>query len=383
MLSFVAKILGAVPKRGSCIAHARTFLSAREREKLDQTIPDARQHIAFVAQMRGLTEDELIQKCSARIHLAYRAPVQPMTINFLPRDWNFGLLRKAGGIFVMIDGLPQSVVCVDPVLFHDVLPKFGNLPMYISTWSAIARALDESEKNFEVIQEDLVQENPDERVLAALCSLIAEVEAYAATSVRVMFSDARIAYQFDTPGGRTGFGTINAELTSGMLASFNRAIDSGRFLSARRLNFFVSGAEREFTLRWEVAPNHKKILLVDDDALFLDVFGRYLAGQKIDYVCASSADEAVEFLKCDPATYAALIFDLHMPKVSGFELVSRARTALGTIAPIFILSADEDLSIRSRLLKAGVFRVLSKNREPRLLLSEITDAIACHREGVM
>jgi CheY-like chemotaxis protein len=68
---------------------------------------------------------------------------------------------------------------------------------------------------------------------------------------------------------------------------------------------------------------NEKILLVDDEADFLDVLGEFLTDEGYRITTAQNAEEALERLKREP--YHLLLSDINMPGMKGFELIREAR----------------------------------------------------------
>ncbi len=66
-----------------------------------------------------------------------------------------------------------------------------------------------------------------------------------------------------------------------------------------------------------------RILIVDDDALFLRCTQRRLESRGIDAVTASTAAGALEMMAS--STFDAVICDLHMPDMTPDELYDRVR----------------------------------------------------------
>ncbi len=67
-----------------------------------------------------------------------------------------------------------------------------------------------------------------------------------------------------------------------------------------------------------------KILFLDDDQFILQMYGVKFAQTEHELKFASSADEAMKILK-DGFKPDALVFDVIMPEVQGFDFVSEAK----------------------------------------------------------
>ena len=114
----------------------------------------------------------------------------------------------------------------------------------------------------------------------------------------------------------------------------------------------------------------KKILLVDDAAMFLEIQKDFLKLSSISVLCAKDGLEALEkdrILRPD-----LLVMDLHMPRMTGAECCTamKADPALSSIPVIMATSAgkDEDHEI---CRKAGCDGLLTKPFERGLFLDAI------------
>ncbi|MHC1698397.1 MAG: response regulator [Geobacteraceae bacterium] len=103
----------------------------------------------------------------------------------------------------------------------------------------------------------------------------------------------------------------------------------------------------------------KKVLLVDDAAMFLEIQKDFLKMSSISVLCAMDGLEALE--KTRTLRPDLLIMDLHMPRMTGAECCSaiKADPSLSSIPVIMATSAgkDEDHEI---CRKAGCDGVLTK-----------------------
>ena len=93
-----------------------------------------------------------------------------------------------------------------------------------------------------------------------------------------------------------------------------------------------------------------RLLLVEDDALLgdgLDV-GLAQAGFEVDWV----RDGVAAVHAADAGGYAAVILDLGLPRMGGFEVLQRIRSR-GLRLPVLILTARDAIDDRVRGLDAG------------------------------
>jgi len=100
-----------------------------------------------------------------------------------------------------------------------------------------------------------------------------------------------------------------------------------------------------------------RILLVEDDALLGDgaKAGLAQAGFAVDWV----KDGVAAQLALETADYAAVVLDLGLPRLSGLELLRRARAA-GAKVPVLILTARDAVEDRIKGLDSGADDYLVK-----------------------
>jgi DNA-binding NarL/FixJ family response regulator len=109
----------------------------------------------------------------------------------------------------------------------------------------------------------------------------------------------------------------------------------------------------------------KRILLVEDDALFREAFAEALRGalarERLDValVGAATLAEARERLK-EGGLDAALI-DVRMPEGDGLELVGEIQDGgVGSPIPTLVFTAYMDTKVAARAMEAGARGVISK-----------------------
>jgi FixJ family two-component response regulator len=92
--------------------------------------------------------------------------------------------------------------------------------------------------------------------------------------------------------------------------------------------------------------------------------------------CAESFESGASFLDSNGAGRTdCLIVDMHMPGMTGLELIGRLAAA-GTSVPTILVTARRDESVRARAALAGVTCYLTKPFEEDRLLGCIHAALA-------
>ncbi len=117
----------------------------------------------------------------------------------------------------------------------------------------------------------------------------------------------------------------------------------------------------------------RNIVIVDDDRSMRDALAVVftLAGCRV-----SLFPSAESFLAAVPVTApAALLIDLHLPGLSGLDLLKRIDAARYG-APIVMISADADVARAVEAVKCGAFDYMVKPLDGRDLIARVGNAIA-------
>ncbi len=108
------------------------------------------------------------------------------------------------------------------------------------------------------------------------------------------------------------------------------------------------------------------VLIVEDTeycATLLEVALLSLPG--IELRVATTAQEALNLLDNETTNIAAMVTDLHMPRIDGFDLIARVRSLPRYLhLPILVISGDSDLNTPERLRSLGADAYLPKPYSP-------------------
>jgi CheY-like chemotaxis protein len=118
-----------------------------------------------------------------------------------------------------------------------------------------------------------------------------------------------------------------------------------------------------------------RILVADDDNAIRRMLSTLLTREGFSVDSAADGDEAIE--KLAVARYDAIILDLMMPKVSGFDVLDHLERAEPRAAENFVIvltaASHKDLS---RLDGKDVFRVMRKPFDVPDLIGSVRECIA-------
>ena len=120
-------------------------------------------------------------------------------------------------------------------------------------------------------------------------------------------------------------------------------------------------------------PRRRAVLIVEDAetcASTLEIIFSSIGGLKI--LMADSAERAWELLESRREDIQALVTDLHMPGMDGFELIDRVRAnEMHAGLPIVVITGSTDPHVSDRLRQRGVNAVFAKPYSPALVREKL------------
>jgi two-component system response regulator AtoC len=125
----------------------------------------------------------------------------------------------------------------------------------------------------------------------------------------------------------------------------------------------------------------KLILVVDDEQEVRSYLCTLLELEGYEVRQAQSGPEALELLESNPPD--AMILDLNLPTMSGFEVLERFR-ALGGITPTVVVSALNDVDTVVRAMKLGATDYITKpfeSEELRMILARVVPRSMRHLDN--
>ncbi|NBW39745.1 response regulator [bacterium] len=113
---------------------------------------------------------------------------------------------------------------------------------------------------------------------------------------------------------------------------------------------------------------HKKILIIDDDMIALDIVDLLFEEHGFEVIRSSDGCRAISAI--DDTAPDIVLVDLMMPKMSGQECIQALR-AKGLNVPIVAFTAIDDPEVHADVETLGGSLVLTKPCKPSLLLKEV------------
>ena len=117
----------------------------------------------------------------------------------------------------------------------------------------------------------------------------------------------------------------------------------------------------------------RKVLLAEDNAFNEEVATELLAMVHMDVDCAHNGKEAVElFEKAKPGTYMAILMDIHMPVMNGYEATANIRAGESDYwktIPVIAMTANVFQEDESRAAECGMSDYVTKPIDMNVIYS--------------
>ncbi len=132
-----------------------------------------------------------------------------------------------------------------------------------------------------------------------------------------------------------------------------------------------------------IAGRPRRVLIVDDDALALRMLSDAFQERGFDVVTASSGTAGLQTLADELLTIDLLVTDVHMPGLSGEELVETIRRLGGEAdLPIVVVGASIGDDAGARLRAAGANQIVPKSAGPESIIERAMEVLRAHAHGV-
>jgi PAS domain S-box-containing protein len=122
---------------------------------------------------------------------------------------------------------------------------------------------------------------------------------------------------------------------------------------------------------------NKKILIVEDNIINQKVTSKLLMKQGIQVQVVNNGKEAIEDLKQN--SYDAILMDLQMPEMNGFETTEYIRQVLNSDVPIIAMTASALRNEREKSIQVGMNVYMTKPFSPQSLFNNLLALI--NKEG--
>jgi two-component system, response regulator PdtaR len=120
--------------------------------------------------------------------------------------------------------------------------------------------------------------------------------------------------------------------------------------------------------------NRFSILIADDDRGNREALGEVLDNEGFRTVLAEDGGRAVELVQVD--LVHLVLFDMHMPRLTGLEAFAVIRETLDRVLPAVLMTADATNDLIRRAFQAQVFSVIPKPVNTNIVLNTLYRALA-------
>jgi DNA-binding response OmpR family regulator len=122
-------------------------------------------------------------------------------------------------------------------------------------------------------------------------------------------------------------------------------------------------------------PRHRLLIVDDEESMRLLLARLSTKGLKAEVQLAGTCEQALRLAR--NYAYDAILLDLMMPGIGGFEVLKEIRASSANMAtPILIVSALEDMETNDRCIAAGASGFLVKPVEQKALVMAVKSLLA-------
>lgn len=118
------------------------------------------------------------------------------------------------------------------------------------------------------------------------------------------------------------------------------------------------------------------IAVVDDDASVRKALGRLLRAAGFESRSFASGTEFLEACRHEPSD--CVVLDMHMPEMSGLEVLKRMNSS-GLFLPVVLITADDESGRCQRVLDEGAVSWLRKPVDGPQLIQRVEQAVMLAR----
>ena len=116
------------------------------------------------------------------------------------------------------------------------------------------------------------------------------------------------------------------------------------------------------------------VLIADDDRGNREALGEVLEQRGFRTLLAEDGGQAVELVQVD--LVHLVLFDMHMPRLTGLEAFAVIRQTLDRVLPAVLMTADATNDLIRRAFQAQVFSVIPKPVNMNIVLNTLSRALA-------
>ena len=122
----------------------------------------------------------------------------------------------------------------------------------------------------------------------------------------------------------------------------------------------------------EMRDKHSKILVVDDEEKYREVYKTLLTENGYKVITAASSQKAISIIKKERVNLVLL--DLILPEVNGIEVLKKTKSKFGNSVEVIMVTGYGSIDSAVKAMKHGAFSYFVKSHDPDTLLLEIEKA---------
>jgi DNA-binding response OmpR family regulator len=123
------------------------------------------------------------------------------------------------------------------------------------------------------------------------------------------------------------------------------------------------------------APRHRLLIVDDEESTRLLIARQLTTGMDVEAQLAGTCEQALRL--ANDYAYDAILLDLQMPGIGGFEVLKEIRASSVNMAtPIMVVSVLDDMQTNDRCVAAGADGFLVKPVERRALVYAVKALLA-------
>lgn len=113
------------------------------------------------------------------------------------------------------------------------------------------------------------------------------------------------------------------------------------------------------------------LLVVEDDMDGAEVIEWMLKTKRAKTTVVPTGEEALDQLANDPTAFNAVLIDLALPQMDGFQVLAQVREHSGAHLPAIAMTAFHTPELRERALEAGFDAYVPKPLDQKVLINTI------------
>lgn len=113
------------------------------------------------------------------------------------------------------------------------------------------------------------------------------------------------------------------------------------------------------------------LLVVEDDMDGAEVIEWMLKTKRAKTTVVMTGEEALDQLANEPTAFSAVLIDLALPQMDGFQVLAQVREHSGVHLPAIAMTAFHTPELRERALEAGFDAYVPKPLDQKVLINTI------------